>query len=151
MTLEGRGMSEDQGYGFGAQGSVTEVERGMSLQPKFDREGLIPAIVTDSASGKVLMFAWMDREALARTIESRIGHFWSRSRKRIWVKGEESGNVLEVAEMRVDCDQDVLWLSVAVRGKGVACHTGAPSCFYRRVVLGETDMRAAKLEPTADA
>ena len=83
------------------------------------------------------MFAWMNAEALALTLETRIGHFWSRSRGQLWKKGEESGNVLHVAEVRTDCDQDVLWLKVdASSGDGVACHTGARSCFYRSLPLG---------------
>jgi len=122
---------------FGQRGSADEIERGLAFCPEFDADGLIPAIVTDAASGEVLMFAWMNAEALALTIETRVGHFWSRSRNRLWKKGEESGNLLSVREMRVDCDQDVLWLKVAVEGDGVACHTGARSCFYRSVPLGE--------------
>ncbi len=82
------------------------------------------------------MFAWMNAEALALTISSRSAHFWSRSRNRLWRKGEESGNTLDVAEMHVDCDQDAILLKVNVRGNGVACHTGAVSCFYRSVPLG---------------
>ena len=121
---------------FAARGTPGEVEAGLAFQPKFDADGLIPAIVTDAASGNVLMFAWMNAEALALTIETRIGHFWSRSRGRLWKKGEESGNLLRVGELRTDCDQDVLWLKVAVEGSGVACHTGERSCFYRAVPLG---------------
>jgi len=122
---------------FAARGSPGEVEQGLSFQPHFDADGLIPAIVTDAASGEVLMFAFMNREALALTIETRVAHFWSRSRRRLWRKGEESGNVLEVAEVLTDCDQDVLWLRVTIAGQGVACHTGARSCFYRSVPLGK--------------
>ena len=116
---------------FACRGTTAEVEGGLSLQPRFDADGLIPAIVTDAASGEVLMLAWMNAEALYLTITSRIGHFWSRSRGRLWKKGEESGNVLRVREMRTDCDQDALWLKVVVEGDGIACHTGARSCFYR--------------------
>jgi phosphoribosyl-AMP cyclohydrolase len=122
---------------FAPRGSTEEIERGLAFQPRVDADGLIPAIVTDAASGEVLMFAWMNAEALALTIETRVGHFWSRSRNRLWKKGEESGNLLSVREMRVDCDQDVLWLKVAVEGNGVACHTGERSCFYRSVPLGQ--------------
>ena len=121
---------------FAARGTPGEVESGLAFAPKFDADGLIPAVVTDAGSGEVLMLAWMNAEALALTLETRIGHFWSRSRKRLWQKGEESGNVLEVAELRTDCDQDALWLKVAVRGDGVACHTGERSCFYRALPLG---------------
>ena len=113
-----------------------DIEAGDELLPKFDEDGLLGAIVTDEA-GAVLMFAWMNAEALARSLETGVAHFWSRSRNRIWVKGEESGNVLRIREARIDCDQDALWLKVAVDGAGVACHTGARSCFYRAIVPGD--------------
>jgi len=121
---------------FAERGTPEDIERGLSFQPAFDADGLIPAIVTDAESGDVLMFAWMNAEALARTLETHVGHFWSRSRARLWRKGEDSGNVLHVAEVLTDCDQDVLWLKVAIAGDGVACHTGARSCFYRSLPLG---------------
>jgi len=121
---------------FAPRGTPGEVETSLRFQPKFDADGLIPAVVTDAASGEVLMLAWMNAEALATTLETRIGHFWSRSRARLWKKGEESGNLLRVTEARTDCDQDVLWLKVNVEGAGVACHTGARSCFYRSLTLG---------------
>lgn len=130
---------------FAARGTSAEIEAGATFQPKFDADGLIPAIVTDAERGGVLMFAWMNREALKLTLESRVAHFWTRSRKKIWKKGEESGNVLDVAELRVDCDQDVVWLKVRVRGEGVACHTGERSCFYRTVELGPVGARPARL------
>ena len=133
---------------FAARGTPGEVETSLRFQPRFDADGLISAIVTDAATGEVLMFAWMNAEALAATLETRIGHFWSRSRGKLWKKGEESGNMLRVAEARVDCDQDVVWLKVTVEGAGVACHTGARSCFYRALSLGtrpspDTPMRRA--------
>ena len=121
---------------FAARGSPDEVETGLVFQPRFDADSLIPAIVTDAASGEVLMFAWMNAEALAQTLETGVGHFWSRSRGRPWKKGEESGNLLRVSEVRTDCDQDVVWLKVTVEGAGVACHTGERSCFYRSLPLG---------------
>jgi phosphoribosyl-AMP cyclohydrolase len=121
---------------FATRGSSSEIETGLVFQPRFDADGLIPAIVTDAASGEVLMFAWMNAEALAQTLETRVGHFWSRSRGRPWKKGEESGNLLRVSEVRTDCDQDVVWLKVTVEGAGVACHTGERSCFYRSLPLG---------------
>jgi phosphoribosyl-AMP cyclohydrolase len=121
---------------FAARGTPGEVETSLRFQPKFDADGLIPAVVTDAGTGEVLMFAWMNAEALAATIETRIAHFWSRSRAKLWKKGEDSGNSLSVVEARVDCDQDVLWLMVNVAGAGVACHTGARSCFYRTLPLG---------------
>jgi phosphoribosyl-AMP cyclohydrolase len=104
-----------------------------TFEPRFDSDGLIPAIVTDAGDGAVLMFAHMNAQALGLTIESRYAHFWSRSRKKLWKKGEESGNLLRVTEIRTDCDQDVLWIIAEVEGEGVACHTGAKSCFYRRL------------------
>lgn len=116
---------------FATQGTAEEVEAGTVFQPKYDNHGLIAAIVTDAVTGKVLMFAWMNAAALALTIEHKVAHFWSRSRQKLWLKGEESGNLLDVVEIRTDCDQDTMLLSVKVRGAGVACHTGAASCFYR--------------------
>jgi phosphoribosyl-AMP cyclohydrolase len=122
---------------FAPRGTPAEIEQGTAFAPQLDADGLIPAIVTDSASGEVLMFAYMNAEALALTLQSRVAHFWSRSRRRLWKKGEESGNLLQVSEMRTDCDQDVVWLKVQVAGAGVACHTGERSCFYRSLPLGE--------------
>jgi phosphoribosyl-AMP cyclohydrolase len=112
------------------------VEAGTVLSPRFDADGLIVAIATDADSGEVLMVAHMNREALARTIATGEAWFWSRSRRRLWRKGEESGNALAVVDMRVDCDQDAILIRVRVAGAGVACHTGYRSCFYRSVPLG---------------
>lgn len=131
---------------FAPRGSSKEVEQGLTFQPKFDAGGLIPAIVTDGKSGGVLMFAFMNAEALSATIATKRAHFWSRSRGKIWVKGEESGNSLSVLEMRTDCDQDCLWLKVSVGGDGVACHTGAVSCFYRSIPLGAEPSPATGLK-----
>jgi phosphoribosyl-AMP cyclohydrolase len=117
--------------------SQVNIEQGLTLCPRFDAQGLVAAIVTDAVTGDVLMFAWMNSEALRLTIDTGIAHFWSRSRAKIWKKGEESGNLLEIAELRVDCDQDALWLKVRIKGAGVACHTGERSCFYRSVPVGE--------------
>ena len=116
---------------FSARGNTREVETGNVFMPKFDEHGLISCIVADTGDGEVLMFAHMNEEALARTIESGEAWFWSRSRKALWRKGESSGNTLKVEELRVDCDQDAILLKVRVGGKGVACHTGERSCFYR--------------------
>jgi phosphoribosyl-AMP cyclohydrolase len=123
---------------FSPRGSAEEIESGKLFSPRFDADGLIAAVATDAAGGEVLMFAWMNEEALARTIDTGMAHFWSRSRRRLWQKGEESGNRLRVLELRTDCDQDVVWLKVEVEGDGLACHTGRRSCFYRRVPLGST-------------
>lgn len=101
------------------------------LTPKFDVNGLVTAVVTDAKSGLPLMLAHMNEEAIRRTLDTGEVHFWSRSRASLWKKGETSGNILSLIEMRVDCDQDALW--VRAEPKGPACHTGAVSCFYRRV------------------
>ena len=103
---------------------------------KWDANGLVPAIAQEVGSNDVLMMAFMNREALAKTAELGEAVYWSRSRGRLWKKGEESGNVLEVSELRTDCDQDAIWLKVVVAGDGVACHTGERSCFYRSLPLG---------------
>jgi len=124
---------------FASPGTPAEVEHGLVFQPKFDADGLIGAIVTDAETGAVLMFAWMNAEALRRSLETGDAHFWSRSRGRLWRKGEESGNTLRIRELRVDCDQDALWLRVSVGGAGAACHTGSRSCFYRKLALSESD------------
>jgi len=112
------------------------VEAGAVLQPRFDDQGLVAAVVADATSGEVLMLAWMNAEALALTIETGTAHFWSRSRGRLWKKGAESGNVLAVTELRIDCDQDAVLVRARVEGGGKACHTGARSCFYRSIPLG---------------
>jgi phosphoribosyl-AMP cyclohydrolase len=131
---------------FAARGTLSEIETGTQFQPKFDADGLIPAIVTDTASGEVLMFAWMNAEALALTLQTQLGHFWSRSRNKLWKKGEESGNLLRVMEARIDCDQDVVWLKTNVEGDGRACHTGERSCFYRSIALGTVGSGEMRLE-----
>ena len=114
-----------------------EREEGTALMPRYDAAGLVSAIVTDRA-GTVLMLAMMNAEALARTLETREAWFWSRSRGELWHKGATSGNVLDVHDIRIDCDQDALWLTAEPRaganGEAAACHTGRRSCFYRRVV-----------------
>lgn len=117
----------------------TEIETGTAFAPRFGADGLITAVATDASSGEVLMVAHMNPAALARTLATSEVHYFSRSRDRIWKKGETSGEVQKLVEMRVDCDQDVLWLAVDLTGRGAACHTGRRSCFYRRVVAdGET-------------
>ena len=106
-------------------------ETGLDLDPNYDAAGLITACVTDAASGALLMVAHMNEEALRLTVETGEVHFWSRSRASLWKKGESSGNVLKLVELRIDCDQDAVW--VIASPAGPTCHTGAPSCFYRRV------------------
>ena len=113
------------------------LERGEVLAPRFDSNGLIAAVATHAATGEVLMLAWMNAEALRLTLETGEAHYYSRSRQALWKKGETSGHVLHVREMRVDCDQDAIWLIVDPAGP--ACHTGEPSCFYRRVADGRLE------------
>ena len=117
------------------QSDTELLETGSSFTPRFDAEGLLPALVTDDATGEVLMLAYMNAAALEQTIATRYATFWSRSRKRLWVKGEESGNRLAVTALLTDCDQDTVWIKARIEGDGVACHTGAKSCFYRAVDL----------------
>lgn len=131
---------------FAKPGAAQQVEQGLQLTPRFDSSGLVAAVATDADTGDVLMLAWMNAEALSRSIESGVAHFFSRSRARIWKKGEESGNLLNIVEMRVDCDQDAIWMKVRVAGAGVACHTGAMSCFYRRVPVGSGQVEPCILE-----
>ena len=114
----------------------SEIEEGLSFAPQFGADGLITAVATDAKSGDVLMVAHMNAEALRKTIESGEAWYYSRSRKALWKKGESSGHVQRVVELRVDCDQDALWLKVEQDGPG-ACHTGRRSCFYRAVPLGK--------------
>ena len=111
-----------------------DIEQGAALMPRWDANGLITAVITDHETGEALMLAHMNADALARTIETGEAWFWSRSRGRLWKKGESSGHVLRVVELRVDCDQDALW--VRAEPAGPACHTGARSCFYRRIEGG---------------
>lgn len=131
-------MSDTTSTSSEPRGSKADIEQGSRFLPKLDADGLIGAVVTEHATGTVLMFAWMNEEALRLTFETGVVHFWSRSRKRLWRKGEESGNTLHVREARVDCDQDMLWIRADVAGDGLACHTGAHSCFYRTITLAES-------------
>ena len=111
-----------------------ERESGSTLNPKYDANGLVTAVITDEADGAVLMVGHMNAEALAKSIETRTAVFFSRSRQRLWQKGESSGNVLHIVDMRIDCDQDAIW--IIARPQGPTCHTGARSCFYRKVTDG---------------
>ena len=133
-------------YTFSKRGSAHDIEEGAALAPKFDADGLVTAVATDAKSGDVLMVAHMDAQALAKTIATGEAWYYSRSRKALWKKGETSGHTQRVVEMRIDCDQDAVWIKVEqIAG---ACHTGRRSCFYRAVPLGtaEGKLRAAKLE-----
>ena len=143
-------MSQSNAPSFTPREGAFAVEAGTRFMPLFDADGLIPAIVSDAATGEVLMFAFMNAEALGQTIETGDAHFWSRSRGKLWRKGEESGNTLRIVSMRTDCDQDVVWMKVEIRGAGVACHTGARSCFYREIPVGAPAGRDLALRRLAD-
>lgn len=106
-------------------------DTGLTLNPKYDDHGLITAVVTDMASGDVLMVAHMNAQALDLTVQTGLAHFWSRSRQALWKKGETSGHMLQVCDIRIDCDQDAVWVKAVPAGP--TCHTGARSCFFRRV------------------
>jgi len=112
----------------------------------WNSDGLVPAVAQDATSGEVLMLAWMDREALARTVESGEAHYWSRSRKKLWKKGETSGHVQRVVEVRVDCDADAVLLRVE-SVKGIACHTGRRRCFFRRLDARGGEARWVETDP----
>jgi phosphoribosyl-AMP cyclohydrolase len=111
-------------------------ETGSTLDIKFNDQGLVPAIVQDHATGEILMMGWMNQAALEQTIKTKLATFYSRSRDKIWVKGESSGNTQEVLEARVDCDQDVVLLKC--KSNGPCCHVGYNSCFYRKILDAET-------------
>ena len=119
---------------FAPRRTVVQVEESAELAPKFDAHGLIPAVVTDHGSGELLMHAYMNREALELTITTGEAHYFSRSRKKLWRKGETSGLRQRVRELLIDDDQDCVWLRVELTG-GASCHVGYRSCFYRRVPL----------------
>jgi len=121
---------------FAPRTSIDQVEEGELLAPKFDAHGFIPVVTTDARSGEVLMMGVMNSEALLRTIETKEAHYWSRSRNCLWRKGATSGLIQKVTEIRIDDDQDSIWLRVEVEG-GASCHVGYRSCFYRSVVFNE--------------
>ncbi|EFO28749.1 phosphoribosyl-AMP cyclohydrolase [Roseibium sp. TrichSKD4] len=123
---------------FSPRLSVEQVEEGKVLAPKFDGNGLLPVVTTDAETGDVLMMGVMNKEALLQTIKTGEAHYWSRSRKCLWHKGATSGLIQKVVEMRIDDDQDAVWLRVAVDG-GASCHVGYRSCFYRAVPVGAED------------
>ena len=121
---------------FAPRGDKHDIEEGDRFAPKFDRDGLIVCVTTEHRSGDILMVAYMNEEALRLTIETGVAHYWSRSRNALWRKGDTSGQVQRVIDMRTDCDQDAIQLAVEAGGDGKACHTGRRSCFYRKVVAG---------------
>ena len=131
---------------FKKRENISEVEEGKFLSPKFDKDGLIPVTTTDHKSGEVLMHGYMNQEALKKTIEKKEAFYWSRSRKTLWHKGKTSGFVQKVIDIRIDDDQDSLWMSVDI-GDGASCHVGYKSCFYRSIRLGEIEnIEEIKLE-----
>jgi len=121
---------------FKKRNTIKEVEEGKYLSPKFNENGLIPVITTDFKTGDILMHGYMNYEALKKTIETKEAHYWSRSRKKIWHKGQVSGFIQKVKDIRIDDDQDSIWLSVDI-GNGASCHVGYRSCFYRSIPLGK--------------
>ena len=121
---------------FKKRENVAAIEEGKLLSPKFDSDGLIPVITTDNKTGEVLMHGYMNSEALKKTLENKEAYYWSRSRKEVWHKGETSGFVQKVIEIRIDDDQDSIWMSVDI-GDGASCHVGYKSCFYRSIPLGK--------------
>ena len=123
---------------FKKRENVADIEEGNLLSPKFNNDGLIPVITTDFKTKEVLMQGFMNSEALKKTIETKEAHYWSRSRKEVWHKGETSGFVQKVVEMRIDDDQDSIWISVDI-GDGASCHVGYKSCFYRSITLGKIE------------
>ena len=140
---------------FKKRHTIKEVEEGKYLSPKFDENGLIPVVTTDFKTGDILMHGYMNYEALKKTIETKEAYYWSRSRKKIWHKGDVSGFVQKVKEIRIDDDQDSVWLSVDI-GNGSSCHVGYRSCFYRSIPLGkikneeELEMEFKETEKTFD-
>ena len=123
---------------FKKRENVADIEEGKLLSPKFDKDALIPVITTDCKTGEVLMHGYMNAEALKKTIESKEAYYWSRARKSVWHKGEVSGFIQKVIEIRIDDDQDSIWMSVDI-GSGASCHVGYKSCFYRSVPLGRIE------------
>lgn len=126
-------MSENYQKKFHKRNSVKEVEEGITLSPKFDENGLIPCVTTDSNTKEVLMVGYMNEEALIKTIEKGEAFYFSRSRQEVWHKGKTSGLIQKINEIRIDDDQDSIWLSVDVAGSGASCHVGYKSCFYRSI------------------
>tara|TARA_B100000700_G_scaffold42353_1_gene43376 strand:+ start:375 stop:863 length:489 start_codon:yes stop_codon:yes gene_type:complete len=128
-------LSKNYENNFKKRISVEEIEEGLSLTPKFDENGLIPCITTDNNTGEVLMVGYMNAESLTKTIENGEAYYFSRSQQKIWHKGSVSGLTQKIIEMRIDDDQDSVWISVEVSGSGASCHVGYKSCFYRSIPI----------------
>lgn len=122
-----------------------DLERGNALAPRFNADGLVVAVAQHADTGEILMLAWMNDEALKLTVETGIAHYFSRSRNELWKKGETSGQLQDVVELRVDCDQDAVLIKVRPRGDGGACHVGFRSCFYRVLEGGQLVEREAPI------
>src|SRR5438874_3467415 len=137
LGFQARVALSDQRSPFPEPASIDAIEEGRAFAPKFDADGLVVCVATDARSGDVLMVAHMNAEALQRTIATGETWYFSRSRRALWKKGETSGHVQRVVEMRIDCDQDAVWIKVEQVGAG-ACHTGRRSCFYRAVPVGQS-------------
>ncbi len=120
------------------QTTKAEIEEGDLFAPQFDDKGLIPAVTSDARTGELLMHAWMNEEALARTLATGEAWYWSRSRAELWHKGATSGQIQKIVELRTDCDQDTIWLKVEPQGNGGCCHVGYRSCFYRVSPIGQS-------------
>ena len=131
---------------FGERKSVYEVEEGITLAPKFDQNGLIPVITTSAKTGEVLMHGYMNKEALQLTIQNKEAYYWSRSRNVLWHKGATSGLTQKIQSIRIDDDQDTIWLIVDVEGSGASCHVGYRSCFYRSITLDNENKVQLKFE-----
>ena len=133
---------------FAKRESIEQVEEGKVLAPKFDLNGIIPAVVTETSSGEVLMLGYMNKDSLRKTIETKEAYYWSRSREVLWKKGDSSGMIHEVDEILIDDDQDSLLLKVTIKGLGASCHVGYKSCFYRS--LQNVTQDGVELEFTED-
>jgi len=140
-------MSEPQRLPFPGPGNKHDLEEGAVFTPRFDADGLIACVTLDAHDATVLMVAHMNADSLALTLETGIAHYWSRSRQKLWRKGDTSGQIQKVTEIRTDCDQDVLLMKVEPGGDGGACHTGRRTCFYRRLVSGADGVRLVTDEP----
>lgn len=140
------GMDETTMTLFKPRGDKTALEEGVDFTPKFDANGLIPCITQDAASDEIVMFAFMNETSLNKTIETGEAWYWSRSRNELWHKGDTSGSVQTIVEMRTDCDQDVLLIKVKTAGNGANCHRNVKSCFYRKIMPDMSNPPASLLE-----
>lgn len=135
----------DKNTPFAERLNIEQVEEAHDLAPKFDSDGLITVVTTDDKTGDVLMLGYMNRDALIKSIETGEAHYWSRSRQVLWHKGATSGLVQKIVDLRIDDDQDAIWMKVDVAGSGASCHVGYMSCFYRSIPTGDTPTEELKL------